>query len=139
VGYEPGATLESMSAEYGIAYERYFVPFFDEHPYILENYLINMILRRLFPFGVKLYQPKATLEPAKEYALLATDFALIKGLLIGVAGAQKEAFSTEHVVQTVQTAFKYFEHNSAYLVRAHQILVDKNLNDARGLTMLLRN
>jgi lysine-N-methylase len=139
VGEGPGATLVSMSTEYGIAYERYFAPFFEKHPYILENYLINMILRRLFPFGAKLFEPEATLEPAKEYALLATDFALIKGLLIGVAGAHKEAFSTEHVVQTVQAAFKHFEHNSEYLVRAHQVLVDKNLNDARGLTMLLRN
>jgi len=139
VGYGPETTIESMSTKYGTAYERYFVPFFEEHPYILENYLINMIFYKLFPFGAKLFDPRATLEPAKEYALLATDFALIKGLLIGVAGAHKEAFSTEHVVQTVQTAFKHFEHNSAFLVKAHQVLVDKNLNDARGLTMLLRN
>jgi lysine-N-methylase len=139
VGYGPESTLQTMSAEYGAAYERYFEPFFEEHPYILENYLINMVFRRLFPFGEKLFDRKATPEPAKEFALLATDFASIKGLLIGVAGGHKEAFSTEHVVQTVQTACKHFEHNAEFLRKAHQILVDVKLDNAHGLTMLLCN
>jgi hypothetical protein len=39
----------------------------------------------------------------------------------------------------VQTAFKYFEHNADFLVNAHQILVTKKLDNAHGLTMLLRN
>ena len=143
IGNGPGATLQSMSIEYGAAYDHYFAPFFVKHPHILENYLINMIFRRLSPFGVptngKLLDRAATPEPAKEFALLATDFALIKGLLIGVAGAYKEAFSVEHVVHTIQSASKHFEHNHEVLARAHQILVDKKLDNAHGLTMLLRN
>jgi hypothetical protein len=98
-----------------------------------------MAFRRLFPFGYKLFDRTATPEPAKEFALLATDFAVIKGLLIGVAGGHKEAFSTEHVVQTVRTAFKHFEHDYEFLVKAHQILVNLKLDNAHGLTMLLRN
>jgi lysine-N-methylase len=143
IGHGPQATLQNMSVEYGVAYERYFAPFFAEHPHILENYLINMIFRRLTPFSFpsngKLLDPTATPEPAREFALLATDFALIKGLLIGVAGGHKEAFSVEHVVQTIQSASKHFEHNSQFVTAAHQILVDKKLDNAHGLTMLLRN
>jgi lysine-N-methylase len=143
IGYSPGATLLEMSAEYGVAYDRYYAPFFAEHPHILENYLINMIFRRLTPFSVpkngKLVDWATGLEPAREFALLATDFALVKGLLIGVAGGHKEAFSAEHVVQTVQSISKHFEHNNEFVAKAHQILVDKKLDNAHGLTMLLRN
>lgn len=143
IGYGPEATLQSMSAEYGAAYRLHFEPFFAKHPYILENYLINMIYRRLFPFGIlmgeKQFERTATFEPAKEFALLATDFALIKGLLVGVAGGHKETFSAEHVVQTVQSASKHFEHNQEFVVKAHQLLVEKQLDNANGLTLLLRN
>ncbi len=143
IGYGPESALENLSAEYGKAYERYFAPFFAEHPHILENYLINTMFRMLFPFvvedGAKLLDRRATPEPAREFAFLATDFALIKGLLIGVAGGHKEAFSTEHVVQTIQSASKHFEHNHEVVVKAHQILVEKKLDNAHGLTMLLRN
>jgi lysine-N-methylase len=143
IGHGPEATLRNMSVEYGAAYDRYFAPFFTGHPHILENYLINTIYRRLFPFSVptsgKLLDRAVTPEPAKEFALLATDFALIKGLLIGVAGGHKEAFSVEHVVQTIQSASKHFEHNQEFVAKAHQILVDTKLDNAHGLTMLLRN
>ncbi len=139
VGHEPESSLEIMTANYAAAYEQYFAPFFDARPYILENYLINMAYRKLFPFGLRFLDPAAKLEPAKEFAFLATDFALIKGLLIGVAGGYKEAFSTEHVVQTVQTASKHFEHRPEFLSNAHQLLVNLKLDNAHGLTMLLRN
>lgn len=139
VGSGEATTIESQSALYAAAYERYYAPFFLKHPYILENLLVNTIFRKLFPCGAKLFDLAAKPEPAKEYALLATEFALIKGLLIGVAGGHREAFSAEHVVQTVQTAFKHFEHNPDFLVKAQQLLAEKKLDDARGLTMLLRN
>jgi lysine-N-methylase len=139
IEYGSESTLQSMSAAYGMAYERYFAPFFAGRPYILENYLINTVFSRLFPFGDKALVGAAAPEPAKEFALLATDFALIKGLLIGVAGAYKETFSAEHVVQTIQSASKHFEHNPEFLGKVHQILADKGIANAHGLTMLIRN
>lgn len=143
IGYGTETDLQKMSAEYGMAHEHYYAPFFAQHPYILENYLINMIFRRLFPFGPQMAEKhpgrRAAFEPAKEFALLAIDFALIKGLLIGVAGCHKEAFSFDHVIQTVQSASKHFEHHQDFVTRAHQILVEKQLDNANGLTLLIRN
>ncbi len=75
----------------------------------------------------------------REFALLAIQFALIKGLLIGVAGFHKEAFSSEHVVQTVQSASKHFEHHPDFLEEAQALLIANKLDNARGLTMLVRN
>jgi lysine-N-methylase len=131
--------MDKQVAKYASSYQRYYAPFFEKHPYILENYLINTIFRELFPYGETVFDPAATQEPERQYTLLATKFALIKGLLIGVAGCHQEAFSTEHAVQTIQAAFKHFEHNPNHLDQACQLLVSKKLDNAHGLTMLLRN
>jgi lysine-N-methylase len=142
IGYEAGATLQDMSTAYGAAHERYFAPFFDRNPHILENYLINMIFRRLTPLGTPAngkLSHRLPPEPVKEFALLATEFALVKGLLIGVAGGFGESFSAEHVVQTVQSVSKRFEHNPEFPSKVYHILLDKRLDNAHGLTMLLRN
>ena len=76
---------------------------------------------------------------ARESALLTAQFALIKGLLIGVAGFHREEFSTAHVVHTVQAASKHFEHHTEFLTRAHALLVEKRMDGQMGLAILLRN
>jgi len=136
---DSATSMKNQMALYADAYRLYYAPFFEKHPHILENYLANTIFTVLFPFGGKLFDLSADLEPAKQYALLATKFALIKGLLIGVAAHYKEAFCADHVIQTVQVVYKHFEHNPKQFDQAYQLLVSKNLDNARGLTMLLRN
>jgi len=139
IGNGPGATLDSLGAHYAYAHDRHFAPFFDRHPQILENYLINAMVRRRFPFGKG--EPGAGTEPQmlREFALLAAQFALIRGLLIGVAGFHGAAFSAAHVVHTVQAASKHFEHHPEFLDMAHGLLVESRMDGARGLAILLRN
>jgi lysine-N-methylase len=139
VGHSGTASIASQAANYADAYAQFYAPFFHRHPYILENYLINAALRGLFPFGQDLYDPQATPQPARAFAMLAIKFALIQGVMIGVAGARRQDFCAADVVQTVQTVFKYFEHNEPFLLGAHAMLAAKGLDNAHGLTMLLRN
>jgi lysine-N-methylase len=139
IGHEGAVTWEDQNAAYAAAYQRFYDPFVLQHPHLLENLLVNMIVSRVVPFGPALFQPETMLEPARQYALLATEFALIKGLLIGIAGCHQEAFSVEHVVQTVQVVVKYFAHHSAFVPCCLQLLAGKGLDNAHGLTMLLRN
>ena len=139
IGYGPGATLESLVRGYGEAYSRWYEPFFAAHSYILENLMVNTVFRTVFPFGKKGLAAEVLPEMEREFALLAIQFALIKGLLIGVAGFHKEAFSSEHVVQTVQSASKHFEHHPDFLEEAQALLIANKLDNARGLTMLVRN
>lgn len=139
IGHSPQASMESQVAKYADAYTRVYVPFFERHPYILENYLINAVLRDLYPFGAQLGDPEATPEPARAFAMLAVRFALIKGLLIGVAGARPDQLCPAEVVRTVQTVFKHFEHNKNFLSASYELLREKGLDNARGPTMLLRN
>jgi lysine-N-methylase len=138
IGNGPEATLESLAANYALAHDRFYAPFFERHPHILENYLINTIVRCQFPLREGT-QTGARPSMAHGYALLTAQFALMKGLLIGVAGAHREAFSTEHVVHTVQSASRHFEHHPHFLTQAHALLVESQMDGARGLAVLLRN
>lgn len=138
IGNGPGATFESLAAHYALAHDRFYAPFFDRHPHILENYLINTMVRCQFPLREGM---RAGARPslAHEYALLTAQFALMKGLLIGVTGCHREAFSPEHVVHTVQAASRHFEHHPDFLAQAHALLVESKMEGARGLAILLRN
>jgi lysine-N-methylase len=143
IGNGPGATLESLTARYTVAHDRYYAPFFDLHAHILENYLINSVFRRRFPFGQREAQPDAQpgspVSMSRECALLTAQFALMKGLLIGVAGYYREGFSHAHVVHTIQAASKHFEHHPEFLSMAHTLLMESRMDGARGMAILLRN
>ena len=139
IGNGPGATMESITAHFSAAHDEHYAPFFERHPHILENYLINTIFRCQFPFGKDGKLPGANPSVAKEFALLTTQFALMKGLLIGVSGFYRDGFNTEHVVHTFQAAAKHFEHHPSFLELAHNLLVETQMDGARGLTILLRN
>jgi lysine-N-methylase len=135
IGNGPGATLKTLSDEYARAHDQYFAPYFSRHPYILENYLVNSILRCRFPFG-KESEP-TTME--REYALLMAQFALMKGILIGVSGYHREAFSAAEVVHAVQAVSKHFEHHPEFLDLTYELLRESQMDGARGLAILLRN
>ena len=139
IGNGPGAILESLTARYAQAHDRYFAPFIRRQPHILENYLVNTILRCRFPFGPEDAPADAPHSMAREYALLTAQFALTKGFLIGVAGFHREAFSAVHVVHTLQAASKHFEHHPEFLRLAYELLVESRMDGAWGLAILLRN
>lgn len=139
IGNGPNATFESITAHYVSAYEQYYKPFFERRPHILENYLINTIIRCQFPFGREAMRTGAPSSMTREHALLTAQFALIKGFLIGVAGFHGEAFSTDHVVHTVQSVSKHFEHHTEFLDQAHALLVESRMDGNRGVAILLRN
>jgi lysine-N-methylase len=139
IGNGPGATLESLAAHYSFAHDRLYAPFMDRHPHIMENFLINTILRCQFPYGKDGMRAGAQTDMAREFSLLAAQFALMRGLLIGVAGHHGPAFSGEHIVHTVQAASKHFEHHPEFLPMAHALLVESRIDGPSGLAMLLRN
>jgi lysine-N-methylase len=139
IGNTSGSTLESLAALYAKVHDSHYAPFFDRHPHLLENYLINTILRCRFPFGPEPASAAESHSMAHEFALLTAQFALTKGFLIGVAGFHREAFSIEHVVHTVQATSKHFEHHPEFLRMAYELMVESRMDGAWGLAILLRN
>jgi lysine-N-methylase len=138
IGHET-LSFEKQCDAYAAAYKDFYEPFFLKFPGTLENLLLNMVLRSVFPFGIEIFANPKAIEPVRQYALLVTEFALIKGLLIGVAGSRKQAFCLDDVVRTVQLVTKHFEHSEQFVSLCLQMLASKGLNNVYGLTMLLRN
>lgn len=139
VGCREGVPLAEQVARYELSYRDCYAPFFDRHPHILENYLLNQMFRHVFPFDTKSFDPNATPDCAQVFAALAIQFALTKGLLIGAAGFYRERFSIDHVVQVVQSISRHFEHSPEFLADAAALLHERKMDNAQGLTMLLRN
>jgi lysine-N-methylase len=139
IGNGPGATLETLTRQYTRAHEFSFEPFFERHPHVLENYLVNTIVRCQFPFGREGMEVGAEPQRAREFAKLTAQFALIRGLLIGVAGFHGASFSTAHVVAVVQPAAKHFEHHPEFLKLSFELLLESQMDGARGMAILLSN
>lgn len=139
IGNRPQATLQSLTANFADAHHRSYEPFLKRHPAMLENYLINTIVRCRFPFGKDTAEAETRNSMAREFTVLSAQFALMNGLLTGVAGYHREAFSMAHVVRAMQSASKHFEHHPEFLNLAHTLLVESNMDGARGASILLRN
>jgi lysine-N-methylase len=139
IGNGPQATMESLADGFAEAQERYFEPFVSERPQMLENLLINTVVRSAFPFGKVGGKVSAEPDMQREFALLAGQFAFMQGMLVGVAGLHRKALSMDHVVFAVQSIAKHFEHHPAFLSETHALLVSSKLDTVQGLTTLLRN
>jgi lysine-N-methylase len=137
IGNGPDATLDSLAGHYGAAHRTWFAPFFENHPQILENLLINSILSLGFPFAPDRDSATAPKSMARQFAVLAAQFALIRGLLIGVAGYHRDRFCEDHVIHTVQAASKHFEHHPEFATQVESLLAESRLDDAGGLAILL--
>jgi lysine-N-methylase len=133
IGYQPEATPEVCTLHYVEAYTHYYRPFMEQNPFLLENYLINHIFRVVFPFG---QVPAQSFEhPQREYLQVCLEVAVIKGLLIGIAGHHREAFGTEHVVKLIQALAKAMEHDP----RITETINWKTLSDTSCVAALLKN
>ncbi|MBB5317147.1 flagellin lysine-N-methylase [Tunturibacter empetritectus] len=138
IGYSAGSTAASDAFNYVEAESRYCAPFFAEHPHILENYLLNYVYRTLFPFG---REASAHITPQGifgEFLLMVTQYALVYGLLAGMAGHAREAFGEEHVVRLVQSFSRTVEHSPRYLKEINALIESRGLGDPQGIATLLK-
>ncbi len=132
IRYQAASPIESCAPFFEEAHARYYQPFMQQHPYILENYLLNHVFRTRFPYGV---DPQGKLnDPLTEYLVMCVLYAVIKGLLIGMAGHYREAFAEAHVIKLVQSFAKAVEHSPQFLGASNL-----GLANADGMALLLKN
>jgi lysine-N-methylase len=123
------STMGEIGSRYNEACWRYYAPFMNRHEHILENYLVSYVHRTLFPLGVaESNQRLRNIPGASQYALLVAHYALVKGLLIGMAGFHRSGFDASHVVKLIQSCAKTFEHSVTFPARAVEILAGENLS-----------
>jgi lysine-N-methylase len=137
IGHEPGRTATDLAPNYVDAYNRYYSPWAAKNEFMLENYFLNYVFGRLFPFGNP--GPEQGLHPYREAQLLCFQYGLIKGLLIGMAGHYRSSFSPDHVVKLIQSFAKAVEHNASLLLRIENFFQTRGLNDTNGIAALLRD
>lgn len=116
----------------------YYRPFVEAHPHVLENFLVNYIYQRLFPFG---RAGGVTLRERwifEEFLLLATQFAWMETLLIGVAGSAREQFNGVQVVETVQSFHRAVEHYPEVSEGMLAFLRSRRMDNLSGMAVLLR-
>jgi lysine-N-methylase len=132
IRYNASVPIEQMAPNYTEAYHSYYQPFFEKHPQILENYLSNYVFRTQFPSGP--VAPGEPNTPLTAYLLMSLQYAVVKGLLIGMAGHYRGTFSQQHVVKLIQCFAKQVEHCSDFLIG-----INKDLVTATGMALLLKN
>lgn len=132
IGYRQDAPTEELVPAYMEACDRYYLPLIGQYPFIAENYLSNYIFRTRFPFGLNAQNEEC--DPKTDYLLMCLQYAVIKGLLIGMAGHYRETFCTDHVVKLIQSFAKKAEHSVSFL---HG--VNNDLTTPIGMAALLKN
>jgi len=94
------------SAQYIQNYAAHYQPYFADREYIFENYLVNQVLTRLFPFTRGSYLDL--------YRELVCNLSVIQVLLVGMA-AKHQGLNEERVVQLFQTFARNTNHNRSHL------------------------
>jgi lysine-N-methylase len=134
-GSLPGDDVERfLQAE-----QNYHMPFFEASPFILENYLINYIFQNLFPYGRSGSADFIPQSIFAEYLQMATQFAWINALLIGVAGHHKEALAAEHIVKAIQSFTRAVEHYPSVLKSINDYISSRDLNSLQGMAIMLKH
>ena len=139
IGYTPDATDEAAAHGYARASADYFKPFMDRHAHILENYVVNHVFKTLFPFGPQTslyFEQKSFYE---EYVLLIVHYALVRSLLVGMAGCHGETFGAEHVMRGVQSFARTLEHDLPTLKSITGSLTEQGLDDLAFLAVLVKD
>jgi len=133
IGLNLGDTVLDAEAvsRFSMAHDRWFVPFMKEKGHILENYLVNIVFREIFPFskGRDLFAA---------YIELALYYALIKMLLVGMA-AYRGGIDEGAVVKLIQSFSKGIEHCPLFKKRILEILENNRFNTLGYMSILVKN
>ena len=139
---EAGAIADASQEEdvrlFREAENKYYKPFFEKRPYVLENYLVNYMLQNLFPFGREGSPHFIRRGIFDEYILMATQFAWMNALLIGISGRHKTGFAEEHVIKAVQSFCRAVEHFPYVLVSINDYIKSQKLDSLHGMAILIR-
>ncbi len=129
------STMSDLASRYTEAETTHFARVEGAHPHIFENYLINYLVKTLFPFGTKALAQKLGIgnnrpSAVTQYLLLMAHYAVLRTVAIGMAGFQGPEFSAELLRKVIQSGTRTFEHSLTFPRRALQAL------SAQGLTTL---
>ncbi|MBU3135990.1 flagellin lysine-N-methylase [Clostridium gasigenes] len=132
IKYTGDISLDELSENYNKAYENYYSKFMSKYDYILENFLVNQIFTKFFPFnnGNHIYD---------NYVLLTIEYSLIKMHLIGMSGFYNENFNIDLVIKLIQSFSKVVDHNDNYLRHIMKLMKDNEYTSVAYMAILVKN
>ncbi|MBU3155070.1 flagellin lysine-N-methylase [Clostridium estertheticum] len=132
IKYDGEMSINELADNYNKAYADYYSKFMSKYDYILENFLVNQIFTRLFPFidGNNIYD---------SYVLLTIEYSLVKMHLIGMAGFYKEAFDIDKVLKLIQSFNKVVDHSHDYLRHIMKLMKDNEYTSVAYMAILVKN
>jgi lysine-N-methylase len=122
---------EAVGRRYDEAFQRFYRPFFQPLPHLLENYLCHTILHNDPGF-----QPGRIFA---DYLALVIYFTMLKTYLIGLAAHDGPAFTPERVVRLISAFTKVTEPDTAFRRFALELLAQSGCTDLLRVGVLLRN
>jgi len=114
---ETSSNASELLARYQKFHDDYYAPYFREKSYILENYLVNETLIKLFPFGEG--------SALDKYRAMVFNLAIIQVMLVGMAGHYR-GLTDAHVIQFIQTFTRRSAHNDKYLGKLTEAIASKD-------------
>jgi len=97
---------EHLLNQYELSFANNYQPFFQDKEYIFENYLVNQVVTRLFPYTRGSYLDL--------YRELVCNYSVAQILLVGIA-AKNIGLDDAQVIQLFQTFARNANHNKNYL------------------------
>lgn len=104
------------------------VPFFQNNPQIIENYLVDYVFRTLFPLRYN--------SMLLHFREMVCNYLILKLLLLGMAAFHKK-LDAQLVIKLIQSFTRVSAHNSSYLTTVISTLEKRNLEGFRALLALL--
>ena len=126
------ANDEEILDYYKEAYNNYYKPFMDKKGYMLENYLVNIMFKNLFPFSGK----NGLFE---NYLIIALHYSIIKMILIGMSGYYKQDFNEKHVIKLIQSFGKVLEHDRYFFKLAFDALEKSGFKELSHIAILIKD
>lgn len=130
--YEEFSSAIGHSAQrYEEACQTYYQPFMNEHGYILENYLVNYVFSKLFPFV-------SNRSIFDDYIVMILHYSLIKMHLIGLAG-HHQGLTTEIVIALIYSFARTYEHDVSFFSEALDYLAAEKRATMQTMAVLIKN
>jgi lysine-N-methylase len=104
-GTAPGSDA-ALLTQYTQNHAAFYQPFFQDHAYIFENYLVNQVITRLFPFVRGSYLDL--------YREMVFNLSILQVLLVGMAGKDR-GLTQDSVIQLFQSFARKSDHNRSHL------------------------
>ena len=106
--YTPLSTEASLAARFRTLRDESLDPFLAQHPYLLENYFANQIIRDLYPFGT---HSQSTPAYFRQFSNLLLQWTILRVVFAGLAGQHRSQLTPNHLIAATQTLARAILHN----------------------------